>query len=207
MAAIERIKELDAAFDLLLVLLGIITAVLFQFQCTRIPLEVASLHPELAGERMFVEVNGQIAIWMRIFFIPLILLIGVWFVNRIGLRTRVKLRKGISEFCYGWCFTILSQDFAYFFGAATFTSIESIRLNVTTPLTISLTIFNFLILLGIVYSYEVTRVRDETAEKQRVARKIWKSILIRTIAFWFLSLAITGWTLMFARFGFSLPHG
>ncbi len=200
MTLTEKLDGLDGTFDLLLVLLGIITSVLFGFQCTRVPLEVASLNPGFTQTQIFTEVNRQITIWLRVFFIPLILLIGVWFVNRIGLRRRVGLRKSFSEFCYGWGFTILSQDFAYFFGVATFSSLESIQLQ-GSPLSLFLTIFNFLVLLGLVYSYEVTLARDETAEKGRVAPKIWKSVLIRTIAFWFLALAITNWTLMFARFG------
>jgi hypothetical protein len=145
-------------------------------------------------------VNRQITIWLRVFFIPLILLIGVWFVNRIGFKARLGVRKSVSEFCYSWAFTILSQDFAYFFGVATFSSIESIQLQ-GSPLGVFLAIFNFLVLLGLVYSYEVTLARDETSEKVRVTRKIWKSILIRTFAFWFLALVVTNYTLMFARYG------
>ena len=196
----EKIEWLDGTFDLLLVLLGIITSVLFGFQCTRIPLEVASLNPDFTQTQVFTEVNRQITIWLRVFFIPLILLIGVWFVNRIGFKTRLGVRKSVSEFCYGWAFTILSQDFAYFFGVATFSSIESIQLQ-GSPLGVFLAIFNFLVLLGLVYSYEVTLARDETSEKVRVTRKIWKSILIRTFAFWFLALVVTNYTLMFARYG------
>ena len=196
----EKLDKLDGTFDLLLVLLGIITSVLFGFQCTRIPLEIASLNPRFTQKEIFTEVNRQITIWLRVFFVPLILLIGVWYVNRIGLRTRISVRKGVSEFCYGWGFTILGQDFAYFFGIATFSSIESIQLQ-GSPLSVFLAIFNFLVLLGLVYSYEVTLAREETTEKGRVTRKIWKFILIRTIAFWFLAIAVTNWTLMFARFG------
>lgn len=196
----EKIEWLDGTFDLLLVLLGIITSVLFGFQCTRIPLEVASLNPDFTQTQVFTEVNRQITIWLRVFFIPLILLIGVWFVNRIGFKTRLGVRKSVSEFCYGWAFTILSQDFAYFFGVATFSSIESIQLQ-GSPLGVFLAIFNFLVLLGLVYSYEVTLARDETAEKGRVTRKIWKSILIRTVAFWFLAIVVTNYTMMFARYG------
>ena len=196
----EKIEWLDGTFDLLLVLLGIITSVLFGFQCTRIPLEVASLNPDFTQTQVFTEVNRQITIWLRVFFIPLILLIGVWFVNRIGFKTRLGVRKSVSEFCYGWAFTILSQDFAYFFGVAAFSSIESIQLQ-GSPLGVFLAIFNFLVLLGLVYSYEVTLARDETSEKVRVTRKIWKSILIRTFAFWFLALVVTNYTLMFARYG------
>ena len=196
----EKIEWLDGTFDLLLVLLGIITSVLFGFQCTRIPLEVASLNPDFTQTQLFTEVNRQITIWLRVFFIPLILLIGVWFVNRIGFKTRLGVRKSVSEFCYSWAFTILSQDFAYFFGVATFSSIESIQLQ-GSPLGVFLAIFNFLVLLGLVYSYEVTLARDETSEKVRVTRKIWKSILIRTFAFWFLALVVTNYTLMFARYG------
>jgi hypothetical protein len=172
------------------VLLGIITSVLFGFQCTRIPLEVASLYPSFTQTEIFTEVNRQITIWLLVFFIPLILLIGVWFVNRIGLRTRVGVRKSVSEICYGWGFTILSQDFAYFFGVATFSSLESIQLAGSSPLVTFLTILNFLILLDLIYAYEVTLAHDETSEKQRVTWKNWKSILIRTIAFWFLTLPL-----------------
>ena len=196
----EKIEWLDGTFDLLLVLLGIITSVLFGFQCTRIPLEVAALNPSFTQTQIFTEVNKQITIWLRVFFIPLILLIGVWFVNRIGFKTRLGVRKSVSEFCYGWAFTVLSQDFAYFFGVAAFTSLESIQLQ-GSPLGVFLAIFNFLVLLGLVYSYEVTLARDETADKGRVTRKIWKSILIRTFAFWFLAIVVTNYTMMFARYG------
>ena len=197
----EKIDGLDGTFDLLLVLLGIITSVLFGFQCTRIPLEIASLNPVLTQTEIFAEVNRQITIWLRVFFVPLILLIGVWFVNRIGLQTRIGVRKSVSEFCYGWGFTILGQDVAYFFGVATFSSLESIQLVGSSPLTSILSISNFLILLGLVYSYEVTLAREETAETRKATPKIWKSVLTRTIAFWFLTLVITNWTLMFARYG------
>ena len=200
----EKIEWLDGTFDLLLVLLGIITSVLFGFQCTRIPLEVAALNPGFTQTQIFTEVNKQLTIWLRVFFIPLILLIGVWFVNRIGFKTRLGVRKTVSEFCYGWAFTILSQDFAYFFGVATFTSLESIQLQ-GSPLGVFLAIFNFLVLLGLVYSYEVTLARDETAEKRRVTRKIWRSILIRTVAFWFLAIVVTNYTMMFARYGSLSP--
>ena len=54
----EELNELDRAFDLLLVLLGIITSTLFQFQSTRLPLEIAALNPDLAQEEIFAEVNN-----------------------------------------------------------------------------------------------------------------------------------------------------
>jgi hypothetical protein len=197
----EKIEWLDGTFDLLLVLLGIITSVLFGFQCTRIPLEVAALNPGFTQTELFNEVNRQITVWLRVFFIPLISLIGIWFVNRIGLRTKIGMRKSVSEFCYGWAFTILSQNFAYFFGVATFTSIESIQFTANL-LSAILNVFNFLIILGLVYTYETTAALDRTAEKGKIHPKIWKPVLIRTVAFWFLALAITNWTYMLARYGF-----
>jgi hypothetical protein len=197
----EKIEWLDGTFDLLLVLLGIITSVLFGFQCTRIPLEVAALNPGFTQTELFNEVNRQITVWLRVFFIPLISLIGIWFVNRIGLRTKIGMRKSVSEFCYGWAFTILSQNFAYFFGVVTFTSIESIQFTANL-LSAILNVFNFLIILGLVYTYETTAALDRTAEKGKVHPKIWKSVSIRTVAFWFLALVITNWTYMLARYGF-----
>ena len=70
----ERMEELDRLFDILLVLLGIITAALFQFQTARLPLEVAAQNPELGQQGIYDEVNKQMIIWLRIFFVPLILL-------------------------------------------------------------------------------------------------------------------------------------
>lgn len=67
MEPIEKLSELDRAFDLLLVILGIITSALFQFQSTRLPLEIAALNPSIGQEGLFHEVEKQITIWLRIF--------------------------------------------------------------------------------------------------------------------------------------------
>jgi len=183
----EKIDELDRTFDLLLVLLGIITAALFQFQSTRLPLEIAASNPNLMQKEIFDKVNEQITIWLRVLFIPLILLIGVWFVNRISLRARIRVRKSISEFCYVMCFTILGHDIVFFIGAATFRP-EPFLGALSSRIEV---IFVILISLGLIYFYEIPFIHTEHIRTRKEKfKRIWKPILIRTFATWFIALAI-----------------
>lgn len=189
MEPIEKLDELDSAFDLLLVLLGIISATLFQFQCTKLPLEIAS---KVEQEEVFTEVNKQITIWLRILFIPLVLLIGVWFVNRIALRARIRARKSISEFCYIMCIKILVDDIAIFMGAAAFRPMQfMLTAGQFGPLAVLVVVFNILISLGLVYSYEIPFIqRENIRTRKETLTRIWKPILVRTFVLWFASLAI-----------------
>lgn len=184
MGATEKIEELDRAFDLLLVLLGIITATLFQFQGTRLPLAIASTNPNLDQMGLFTEVNAQMTLWLRVLFIPLILLIGIWRVNRIALRARIRARKNVSEFSYAMCITILGADIVYFMGAATYRPEQFAVVIGGTPFTPIMVLFNFLVSLGLIYSYEMSFTGAESRP-----RGIWKSILARAIAMWFIALS------------------
>ena len=189
----EKIDELDRTFDLLLVLLGIITAALFQFQSTRLPLEIAASNPNLMQKEIFDKVNEQITIWLRVLFIPLILLIGVWFVNRISLRARIRARKSISEFCYVMCFTILGHDIIYFMGAATFRP-EQLGVTIAGPLS-GVMVFSIIpISLGLIYSYEIPFIHKENIRtRKETLTRIWKPIFVRTFAIWFVTLVIINW--------------
>ncbi|MCP8315601.1 MAG: hypothetical protein H3Z52_04780 [archaeon] len=189
MEPIEKLNELDRAFDLLLVILGIITSALFQFQSTRLPLEIAALNPGIEQRELFSAVQTQITIWLRIFFIPLILLIAVWFVNRVAFQSRIRVRKSLSEFCYIMCFWILGHDVIYFIGAVIFQPTQITFMP--TPLTLIENIFTILISLGLVYSHEIPFIRTEDIKtRKKTLARIWRPILIRALALWLVTLAI-----------------
>ena len=189
MEPIEKLGDLDRAFDLLLIILGIITSALFQFQSTRLPLEIAASNPDFGQKELFYQVNQQITIWLRVFFIPLIILIGVWFINRVAFQGKIRVRKSLSEFCYIMCFTILGHDLIYFIGATTFQP-RQITIG-PTPLTVMATIFTILVSLGLVYIHEIPFIHTEDIKTRKEAlAKIWRPVLIRALAIWFVTLVI-----------------
>ncbi len=191
MEAIEKLSELDRAFDLLLVILGIITSALFQFQSTRLPLEIAALNPGIEQKELFYQVNQQITIWLRIFFIPLVILIGVWFVNRVVFQSRIRVRKSLSEFCYIMCFAILGHDVIYFIGAVIFQPRQITFVMLDNPLVFIETISIILISLGLVYSHEMPFIHTEDIKIRKVTlARTWRPILIRALALWFVTMVI-----------------
>jgi len=132
------------------------------------------------------------AISLRVFFIPLILLIGIWFVNRIALRARIRVRKIASEFCYVMCFTILGNNIVYFMGAVTFRPLEFWITIGPSPPTVIMVIFTILISLGLVYCHEIPFIKREDIRTRKEAfAKIWKPVLVHTIVIWFVTLAMT----------------
>jgi hypothetical protein len=129
------------------------------------------------------------AISLRVFFIPLILLIGIWFVNRIALRARIRVRKIASEFCYLMCFTILGNNVVYFMGAVTFRPLEFWVTIGPSPPTVIMVIFTILISLGLVYSHEIPFIdRENTRTRKETFAKIWKPVLVHTLVIWFVTL-------------------
>jgi len=114
----ERLDELDRIFDLLLVLLGIITASLFQYSCTIIPLEITAQNQTLTQQELFQEMDKSITATLRVLFIPLVLLIGIWILNRISLKTKIRARRFVSEFSYIIAFMILTFDIDAFLGVS-----------------------------------------------------------------------------------------
>jgi len=187
----ERLDELDGIFDLLLVLLSIITAAMFQHLCTVEPLRITQLNPNLSESELFQTIDTQMTIWLRVFFIPLVLLIGVWIFNRISLRTRITFRKAISEFCYLMAFAILSYDIYAFIGVVTFYPLQYAFqiIGVITGL-------QLLSSLGLVYSYEIVFInRENIRTRKETWKRIWSPLLIRVLILWgvtfYLTFAIT----------------
>jgi len=131
---------------------------------------------------IFNKVNEQITIWLRVLFIPLILLIGVWLINRISLRAKIRARKSISEFCYVMCFAILWHDIVYFMGAATFRPEQFAATIGSSPLAVIMTISTFFISLGLIYSHEIPFIRAENIRTRK--EKKWKPILACTFVIW-----------------------
>ena len=180
----ERLNQLDSVFDLLLVVLSIITAALFQYVCTLIPLEVAKLNPDLTQSEFFGKVNEEILIGLRAFFIPLILVIGVWIANRLFLRHRMRDRKIASEFCYLLAFAILLLDFLFLLGLSfpTFFSAKNLYADLIFPFFL---VVECVVSYVLVYSYETPFIYKENIRtwRQKLTR-ILMPIFIRTFIVW-----------------------
>ena len=180
----ERLGELDRIFDLLLVLLGIITSALFQLACTVEPLEIGQ---NLTGSEFVKEAIQAILKDFRILFIPLVLLLVLWLGNRILLRARMLLRKTFSEFCYLFAFQIILIDISALVGL----SLYPYNYPQLTLTLLVLTIPQFLVSLGIVYYYEIPFIyREKIRTRKEAWRRIWAPILLRTSIIWYVTFAL-----------------
>lgn len=145
----ETLDRLDRTFDLLLVLLSIISAALFQYACTIEPLNIAAVNQNLTQPEFFNEVDMTVKKELGIFFVPLVILIILWFINKLFLRTKIRTRKLFSEFCYLMAFSIVTFNTALLFGV-TFQLFPMYL----TQLGIIFYVLSFLASLSIVYAYE-----------------------------------------------------
>lgn len=178
----EKFDQLDRVFDLLLVLLSIITASLFEYHVTTEPLRIASLN--LTETEYFQMVNSEVLRGLRMLFIPLILLILFWMVNRIFLKERFFLRKTLSEFCYLFAFSLILLHISIFFGVSFHPfSFEHLSLIVDVffyPL--------FLLSFCIVYYYEILFINRRTIKTRIDAVwRMWMPIFLRTSAIWLIT--------------------
>ncbi len=191
-------------FDILLVLLGIVTATLFQFVSAIVPLQVDASNPGLSQDQLAIEVTKEVTRWLRVFFIPLILLIGIWFFNRIALAARYNARRTMSEFCYVMAFTMLALNITYFAGAATMRPL----IEVSSPnlggsqYALIMNVVIFIVSFGLVYRYEISAVAETGDGTGRKSRRFWRGVLVRTIVMWFIALVITNWVEMLSIYEF-----
>ncbi len=200
----EEVEDLDRLFDILLVLLGIVTATLFQFVSAIVPQQIAAQNPGLSQDQLSFEVTKEITRWLRVFFIPLVLLIGIWFFNRIALMQRPNVKRALSEFCYVMGFTILAHDIVYFSGAVTMQPlIEMTSSNISGGLYSALmTAIVFLASLGLVHRYETLAGPPEKEGVSGTTKGFWRNVLVRTIAFWLITLGIVNWIEMLSVYEF-----
>jgi len=201
---VERVEDLNKMFDILLVLLGIVTATLFQFVSVIVPLQIAAQNTSLSQDQLAIQVTQEITRWLRVFFIPLILLIGIWFFNRIALATRLNAKRTMSEFCYVMGFTILAHDIMYFAGAVTMQPlIKMTASNVGGgQYSIFMTIVVFLVSFGLIYRYEISTISENRIGIGGMSRRFWRNVLVRTIVLWFIVLGIINWIEMLSIYEF-----
>jgi hypothetical protein len=189
----ERLEELDSVFELLLVILSIITAALFQYYSTMIPLEVTKLYPNLTQNEFYDKVNKEMITGLRILFIPLLVLIGSWVLNRLFLRQRLRVRKNFSEFCYLFAFSILTLNVLVFLSTSfPILTLQNIYAQLFSQFSL---IFSYVLSGFLVYLHEIPFIFTENirTKKQKlmiiVLPIISRAILIYTIA-WILYLGI-----------------
>jgi len=177
----EILEELDKIFDLLLVLLGIITAAFFQLACTVEPLEIGYYN---LTELEFV--NESVKAIRRDFaflFLPLILVIGFWIYNRMFLRKRMYLRRVISEFCYLFAVLMLLIYTSAFIGISFF-PYNTTGLNATLQI---LAFPSFLASFCIVYFYEIPFIYRDNIRTRRAFFSTRLRILVQTIVIWLIA--------------------
>lgn len=204
MQEINKVEDLDRLFDILLVLLGIVTATLFQFVCAIVPLQIAAQNPGLPQDQLAVQVTQEITRWLRVFFIPLILLVVIWFFNRIALAARFNAKRTTSEFCYVMGFTILAHDIMYFAGAVTMQPLT--RMTASNigggPYSLFMVIVVFLVSFGLIHRYEISTIPGTRVGFGGMSRRYWRNVLVRTIVLWFLVLGIVNWIEMLSIYEF-----
>lgn len=204
MSTSERVEEFDRMFDILLVLLGIVTATLFQFISAVVPQQIGAQNHDLSQDQLAVEVTKEITRWLRVFFIPLILLIAIWFFNRIAMVGRPSTKRTVSEFCYVVAFTMLALDITYFAAAATMQPlIEVSSPNLGGSLyALIMNIVIFIASFGLIYSYETSAVAETGDGTGKKSRRFWRGVLVRTILMWFIAMVITNWVEMLSIYEF-----
>lgn len=169
-------EELDRIFDLLLFLLSIITAVLFQYSCTIDPLRITVLKPNLTQQEFFQEVDKVLTFDLRMYFIPIFALIALWVFNRLSLKTEAAKKRFISEFCYTFGFAILAFNI-YIFIIVSFPSLAALG----SLSFLGMLLFQFLISSPFVYYYEIPFINQAniTTRVQRL-RVVWMPIFAQT---------------------------
>jgi uncharacterized membrane protein YozB (DUF420 family) len=172
----SKTVELERIFDLLLFLLSVITAVLFQYVSTTEPLRIVASKPNLSQTEPFQEVDKNLTLYLRVLFIPFFLLVAVWISNRLSLKTRIVSRKNFSEFCYAFGFTNLVFNI-YFFVLMSFPGLAALG----NPVLVTALISQFVITFPFIYYHEIPLI-DQTDARTRMQKYnlIWKPILSKT---------------------------
>jgi hypothetical protein len=167
------LADLDRVFDLLLFLISIVTAVFFQYSSTIVPVRVSAFEPDLTRLQFLQEVDKILRFDLRMYFVPLFLLITAWAVNRLFLNIKLVRKEFLSEFCYSLGFAILLFD-VYLIVVSSFPHTEAIG----NPAILLLFVFQFLVSFPFVYYYEMLCFKrvglDASRERLRV---VWFPIL------------------------------
>ena len=165
--------ELDRVFDLLLFLISIVTAVFFQYSSTIVPIRVSAFEPDLTQLQFLQEVDKILRFDLRMYFVPLFLLIAVWAVNRLFLNIRWIRKEFLSEFCYSLGFAMLLFD-VYIIIVSSFPHMEALG----NPAILLLFVFQFLVSFPFVYYYEILCFKRTGVNTSRGKfRVIWLPIL------------------------------
>lgn len=184
--------ELDKVFDIILLLLGIMTAALFQYESVIEPLRLAAAHPNLTQQQLLQKIDMSLSLSLRMFFLPLFVLIAFWLANRLPFRMRTSRRNNISGFCYAFAAAILVFNI-YVFLDVSFPSLSSLS---TLGFLVVLLVFQPLISLPLIYFREIAFI-DQTGVRTRWQkfRRVWRLIMWKDYAFsfsaWFALVAIT----------------
>jgi len=166
-------QELDKVFDLLLFLISVVTSVFFQFSSTVVPLRVAAVRSSLTQLEISQEVDMILRFDLRMYFIPLFLLVSVWIINRLPLETRILSKRTLSEFCYSLVFAILAVDI-YVLTLISFPFLEALG----NPAILLIFLFQFIVTVPFVYYYEMPLSRKTDSRKWKDRFKIvWTPIL------------------------------
>ena len=176
-------EELDKVFDILLFLLSIVTAVFFQYSSTIYPLRVAAFKPDLTKVEFFQEVDRFLRFDLRMYFIPLFLLIAVWVSNRLSLRTRIARKKALSEFCYAFAFAIIGFDI-YILMVESFPLLRPLG----DPAIFLVFVIQFLVSFPFIYYYEMPSVKKTSGGEE--FRTVWAPILLQAFMISFMAWII-----------------
>jgi hypothetical protein len=172
----SQIEELSRIFDLLLLFLSIITAVLFQYTSSIEPLRIEALNPSFDKQQLFQEVNKSILLYLRIFFIPIIVLISLWILKRFPSAITKKWNRLLPEFCYAFCFNILTFDI-YLFVLTSFPSLAAIG----DPVYLVTLVLQFLVPYPFVYYYEKPFIKQKRVKTRwQKFKSIWWPVLTKT---------------------------
>lgn len=168
-------EELDRIFDLLLLFLSIITAAMFQYVCSIEVLEIQALNPSLTKQELFQQVNKYLLFYLRMYFIPILVLVSLWVFKRLSFGMTLKRKKFLSEFCYAFGLNVLMFNI-YIFFAVSFPSLSSM-LN---PLYLIVLTLQFSITCPFVYYYEKPSISQDMRTRWQKLRFTWWPILKKT---------------------------
>jgi len=188
----SQAEELDRIFDLLLVFLTIVTAVLFQYASSIEPLRIEALNPTFDKQELFQEVDKFLLFYLRIYFIPIFVLISLWIVKRLPFVVTKKWYRLLSEFCYAFGVNIIMFDI-YLFVVTSFPSLAAI----SNPSYLVTLILQFLVPYSFVYYYEKPFIKQEgvTTRWQKL-KSVWWAILKKTYSISFLAWMINSFILV-----------
>ena len=162
------------------------TAVFFQYSSTIYPLRVAAFKPDLTKVEFFQEVDRFLRFDLRMYFIPLFLLIAVWVSSRLSLRTKIVRKKALSEFCYAFAFAIIGFD-AYILMVESFPLLGALG----DPAIFLVFVIQFLVSFPFIYYYEIPFVRKAGGgEPEEEFKTVWLPILLQAFMVSFIAWII-----------------